>query len=156
MKLVIFLDITIILMISFILSRKTLHIFENIFLFFVTDILFLSYMAVLYNNTDFLELSQEIDLHIIFRLYEVINIPLLTIWYFNYLSALKNTFGKWVLTICYLFAVYAVEYLFLKWEVISYNGWNACLSIIGMILMLLIIGILKNIFKRTLRKEEIQ
>lgn len=67
MKLVIFLDITIILMISFILSRKTLHIFENIFLFFVNDILFLSYMAVLYNNTDFLELSQEIDLHIIFR-----------------------------------------------------------------------------------------
>ncbi|EIJ78249.1 hypothetical protein PB1_11834 [Bacillus methanolicus PB1] len=62
MELVIFLDITIILMIGFILSRKTLHIFENIFLFIVTDILFLNYMAVSYNNTDLFELLSIIGM----------------------------------------------------------------------------------------------
>lgn len=130
MELAIFLDITIILIISLILFQKTLHLFENIFMFLVTDIVFMNYMGVLYDNTKILELSAKIDHLIIFHLYEVIVIPILTVWYFNFLYALKDSFRKWMLTIYYLFTVYAVEFLLLKWEVFHTKaGMQACHSL---------------------------
>lgn len=156
MKLLLFFDITIIFLISFFIVRKRLHVFINIFTFMVLEFLIASYFAVLYVNLKAWEVANSTDLFYIFRIYEVILMPLLYISYFNLIDALKNRYIKFGLSIVLIGVLYGIELLLVHWKVIVYKEWHFWQSIVSLFLILLISNILQVIFGHILRKEGIQ
>lgn len=96
MKLVIFLDLTILLILFIFLFKKSLYILENIFIVLLYAFLFSIYYAILLTNTQVWDLSKTKELSIIFRIFEVAVMPLLILMYLNILAVIRHSIIKFL------------------------------------------------------------
>lgn len=156
MKLVIFLDITILLILFIILFKKTLHIMENIFIILVLELFFSIYYAILSTNTKVWSLSKTKELIIIFRLLEVFVMPLMILLYLNLLAIIKDSKKRFIFSILYVFILYLIENLLVQWRVINYIDWNMWQSIIAITVLLFVSTLLQKGFMGIMKREEIR
>ncbi len=155
MQLLLFLNLTIIVLIAFFSTHKNLNILENIFLFLFIELIFNSYIAVLYINFSNWEIGASKDSTIIFRLWELVLVPLLYVWYFNFVATFKRKFVKLYITLFFIGSIYMLELLLARLKVITYKNWQPELSILCISLILLLTYFLKHLFHNRLRNEGI-
>ncbi|MCJ7842474.1 hypothetical protein MUB24_16520 [Lederbergia sp. NSJ-179] len=151
----ILLNIMILLIVVFFIVKKRLNLLENLFIFMIQEFLITSYFSVLYINLKVWKITESHELFIIFRLYEIITIPLLHLTYFNLLVTIKSRLTKLIFTILFVAILYGVEFLLVKGKVIHYNEWHFWQSLLIISFVLLISYLLQLSFKQVLRKEGI-
>jgi hypothetical protein len=154
LKEVIFFNILLFLLIAFFIKKKKLHPFENIFLLFVLEFIITGYVGILQINLQVWEISEKVNLYLIFRLNEVIVTPLLYIWYLNLMGSRKrNILEGFKISAVFVSRIYSLEFLLIKWNVIVYKNWNTWqpLFIISFIMVLSYFLLLS--FRKLLSKE---
>lgn len=156
MKLTIIIDVAIILLVSFFILKKRLHLFENIFILMVLELLVTSYCAILYINLDVWTVTNDTELFIIFRVYEAVLYPFIWLWYLNLLPIMKSRLTSWLLTGVFVGVQCGVERWMTVWNVITYKGWPFGLSFIVQILVVVIVNMTLSWYRNLLRKEGIR
>jgi len=145
MKLSFFIDVAMVILISFCLLKKNHNRFENLFMLMAAEFVLLCYYAILYINLDLWTISKGTERFIIFRIYEVFFIPLLFLLYFNLLPLLKKLFSQFGLTVLFIGIILAVELWMVEWKVIMYKNWHAWQSLItSLFLIILLRALLKG------------
>ncbi|MRG86121.1 hypothetical protein [Salinibacillus xinjiangensis] len=155
MEHVVFFDLIIGLLIATTVINKRLNILENIFILITLEFIITGYVAVLTINLGLWEMAKNAEPYTILRLHEIIILPVLYLWYFNLLDAFKSLLGKSVLTLGALLIFYGSEYLLVRWNVITYNSWNAWYSIFVLFGVIIFIQLLRRGFKHRMLKEGI-
>lgn len=155
MSLVIFICITIVLIMAFYLSPKTMTILQNTYVFMLGIFLFTCYCSVIYVNLKLWKLSDHVPNYILFRVYQMIVIPMLVVWYCNWKDKTRKKY-IWIRTVIFTTVMYFLERLLLGWNVISYTKWNGLLSFFAFLLLLFVIVNLNKWFTIVLRKEGIR
>lgn len=155
MKLSTMLDASVILIITFILLKQKLHSLENIFIFFILEFVITSYCAILYINLKKWGIADNIELFIIFRVYEVIILPILFLLYFNIIHRI-NQLLKCMITVFFIGILYLMEWWVRMWDVITYNNWHFWESLIVEVFILFLVSSLLRLFRNQLQKEGIK
>ncbi|GGB46412.1 hypothetical protein F3157_10750 [Virgibacillus dakarensis] len=150
-----FVYLTILYIIAFSVSGKKLNVFENLFIFMVLEFLITSFSAILYVNLQVWDITGSLELFFVYRLYEVIVLPLLYLTYFNLLAAIRGRLWKVMFTFFSIAVIYGTELLLVKGEIIAYRDWSFWQSLIVISLVLFSTYILYRWFRRVLRKEGI-
>ncbi|MDC3414998.1 hypothetical protein NC797_15265 [Aquibacillus sp. 3ASR75-11] len=145
--------LSILLIMSFFVTKKKCNVLENIFLFCVLEFVFTSYFAILYINHNFWEITKSIEWFIAFRIYEVIIVPLLYMFYYNLIPKLQTKLSKVVYTLLFVGILYGNEYILVKWGVIVYSNWNAWQSILFLSIILTSVYFLLLGFRHILKIE---
>jgi hypothetical protein len=155
MSLVIFICVTILLIMSFYFLPKTMNILQNTYVLMLAIFLFTCYCSVIYVNLEFWKLSNHVTHYILFRIYQLIVIPILVVWYCN---GKNKKMKKYFLirTVCFSLAMLLLERLLISWNVITYAKWNGLISFFAYLILLLVISILNHWFTVVLRKEGIR
>jgi hypothetical protein len=155
MSLVIFICMTILLIMSFYFLPKTMNILQNTHVLMLAIFLFTCYCSVIYVNLEFWKLSNHVPNYILFRIYQLIVIPILVVWFCN--GNNKKTKKYFLIrTVCFTLAMFLLERLLIGWNVITYVKWNGFISFLAFLLLLLVIFILNHWFTVVLRKEGIR
>jgi hypothetical protein len=155
MELSIFISLTIFLVLSFIVKKLKLTLFENLFLYIMLEFLMTSYCAILYINVDVWTVANKTGLFIIFRLYEAIVYPVVWLWYFNLKPQSGSKRSKWMLAVLFVGIVCVVEKVLVLLDVITYKNWQVWQSVLVQILILLASSFLLTWFQTILKKEGI-
>jgi len=156
MKLFLFLDITIIFFLSFVIAQKRFHVLITIFNFLVLEILITCYFGMLDINYNLWEVSKNTQLIFILRTYELFLSPLLYVWYFDLLSSIRTLLSKIILTFLLLGVFWGFEVLFVKWRVFSFNDWQYWKALLSYLGILLISYPFQKWFQFILEKEGIE
>ncbi|MDN3019599.1 hypothetical protein PH210_25880 [Paenibacillus sp. BSR1-1] len=155
MKLTLIIDAAIILLVSYYIMKKRLHLFENIFILMILEFLVTSYCAILYINLDVWTIANDTELFIIFRVYETIIYPFIWLSYFNLQPFFKSALSKWIWTGLFVGIQSVVERWLVEWDVITYKGWPFWLSFILQTLIVLIVHLALAWYRNLMRKEGI-
>ncbi|MGG3466180.1 hypothetical protein ABES02_01130 [Neobacillus pocheonensis] len=153
MKLTIIIDVAILLLASFCIKKKRLHLFENLFILMILEFLVTSYCAILYINLDVWTVTNETVPFIIFRIYEAIIWPFVWLLYLNLLPNMKSRFSKWILTGIFVGIQSGIERWLVEWEVITYKDWPFWHSIILQVLVITLVNMALSWYRNLLRKE---
>ncbi|WP_335443604.1 hypothetical protein [Neobacillus drentensis] len=156
MKLTLIIDAAIILLVSYYIMKKRLHLFENIFILMILEFLVTSYCAILYINLDVWTIANETELFIIFRVYETIIYPFIWLSYFNLQPIFKSPLFKWIWTGLFVGIQSGVERWLVEWDVITYKGWPFWLSFILQTFIVLIVHLALAWYRNLMRKEGIR
>lgn len=142
MKLSFFIDVWMIGLISFCLLKRKRNKLENLFILLMAEFLSTCYFAVLYINLDVWTIAKSVELFIIFRLYEVLLIPLLFLFYFNLLAIVEKQLAKMGLTVLFIGILLGVECWLVTWNVIIYTNWQVWKSMLVFLFMTVIFSVL--------------
>jgi len=153
MKLTMTIDAAILLLVSFFIMKKRLHLFENLFILMILEFLVTSYCAILYINLDVWAVTNGTQLFIIFRVYEAIIYPVVWLLYLNWLPIMESRLSKWILSGSFVGIQSAVELWLVEWNVITYKDWPFWYSIIVQILVISIVHMALSWYRNLLRKE---
>lgn len=154
MKLSLFIDVSVILLISVVMFKKKLPLLENIFIVMILEFLVSSYCAILYINLDVWEVANGTELFIIFRVYEAIMNPFIWLLYFNLLPMMVSRMSKSIVTLFFVGVQYAVEQWLVRWGVITYRGWHFWQSLFVQLMVLAITSLCLMLYRRILQKEK--
>lgn len=152
MELSLFISLTIFLLLSFIVKKQKLTLFENIFIYIIIEFLMTSYCAIFYINVDVWTVANKTGLFIIFRLYEAIVYPVIWLWYFN---IMPKRGAKWLLAIGFVGIECMVEKALVLLGVITYKDWQVWQSVLVQLFVLLLTSVLLTWFQSILKKEGI-
>jgi hypothetical protein len=148
----IFFSLTIILMISFVVTKKNLHLFEIFFMWMIINLIhhnFLTVIAVNLRMFDFAEHKANYWTLVFFR---VFLIPLLIIWYFD--STLSvNPYKKWAWLPVGILILAGVEYLSDVLNVFRHTHWKFWWSFIEWFVIFLLVNYSWIWYRNLLRKE---
>ncbi|QHS22412.1 hypothetical protein GWK91_05345 [Virgibacillus sp. MSP4-1] len=149
-------NVSLLLLIASISTKKTLNILENSFLYLVLVFFVTGYTAVYYINLKLWSVADDPQLFLILRLYEVVMIPVLCLWYFNLLEVCKSWGSKGVLTTFMTGILGMVQLVMTNWGVIQYKNWQFWQSIVTFLVLLLVVRMLHVWFQSKLLKEGIK
>lgn len=155
MKLNLILNTTIVFLMMFILARKRLHVFINIFIFMLLEFTITSYFAILSINIKAWELPEQTELILIFYIYEVILLPFIYLWYFNLNEVIQKKWLKAMLIVVLVGVLSLLEYLLVVWEVITYINWHLWQSLLAFIMICIVMKYLQRGFIQILQREGI-
>ena len=155
MKLSIFLYFVILLLVSFTIMKRKLHLLENIFLYIIVVFVMTTYSAALYVNSSLWEISVNKDLFVIFRIYQAFGYPFIWILFFNGLPGRETPVYRWSYTVIFICAQLALEQWLVQWKVIIVDGWSLFGSLVIQSFVLFFTAIALKWYRRLLRKEGI-
>ena len=138
---------------TFVLKKKKLHIYENVFLYFVIVFLITTYYAILYVNIEVWEVSSKNSYFFIFRVVQLITLPLFLTWYFNILGQVRTLYIKGAFSLFVVAIAYVLEYILVQFKVIIYKDWSWWQSLVFIVLILLLTNLFYKVFRNILRKE---
>lgn len=156
MKLLLFLDRMILVLVAFSMAKKRLHLFTNVFNFMLLEFIITSYFSVLSINLKDWELSDCSEFVLIFYLYEVIFLPLLYIWYFYLIVTTQKHWKKSIMTIGFIGLLLGVESILVKWKVVTYIDWQSWQSILAYATILSVSYFFQRGYEHLLRREGIR
>ncbi|WP_413306804.1 hypothetical protein AA0X95_06440 [Bacillus sp. 1P10SD] len=155
MELSIFISLTIFLVLSFVVKKQKLTLFENMFLYIIVEFMMTSYCAILYINLDVWHVANKTGLFIIFRIYEAIVYPAIWLWYFNLHPQRVSMLSRLLLTVLFVGIECVVEQGLVRLGVISYKDWQVWQSVLVQIFVLGLTTVLLTWFQAILKKEGI-
>jgi len=154
MELVLFLNFTILLLLLYCLINKKLHPLESIFIILIVEFIISTYFAIVTVNKEFIEISNKSYLLILFRVHEVITLPIIILLYFNGYALLKTKIMKWFSNVLIIVLLILIEEVIKYWEGITYLQWNVWRSGLFYIFLVLTTSVLLKAYSTILRKEE--
>jgi hypothetical protein len=148
----IFFAITVIVNLSYAVSKKTLHLFEIFFIWMVSNIIHHNFMTIFALNMEMINFNSNSTSYWTMALIRLFLIPILIIWYIDKTQDPKNK--KILKNLLILIPLLiGVEYLATLLDVYDFKKWNLLFSIIEWGAILLVITFLSTCFKNILRKE---
>lgn len=153
LELLFHINLSIVLLIAFIATKKKLTILENIFMILLLEFILSSYYAVLYVNLGLWEVSKESGLYACFVLYEIAVVPIVYMFYYNKVVFMKSVWIKMTFTIVTIGAIYIAEVLLIYMGVVTYKSWYMWQSLVGIFLLIVLFGFILYGFQLLLKWE---
>lgn len=123
-------SITLLILISFCVTPKKLHIFEIIFIWLVVWLLLHPLSWIIYVNLAWIKVSTKLGNFWTFAIDRLILIPLLIVFFFEITLRLKQKSAKWTILTVAVLILMVNEYALLKMDVFQNVKWNIIYSFI--------------------------
>ncbi|WP_226037776.1 hypothetical protein [Aquibacillus saliphilus] len=153
MELILIINISVILLIAFFVLNKKVSTLENIFLLLISEFVFSSYCAIIDINFDLWMIDSRMNFFINFKIFEIIILPLLIISYFNLITLFTLWWKKFIFLLVAIAVFYSLEWLLVKWSVITYKDWHPVQSLMAYAIILGLVYISYVVFRRVLMKD---
>jgi hypothetical protein len=150
-----FLSMTLILVISFVLISKKNNPLVFFFVLMCMEYLFTSFISVIVDNENLWKVSKEPWHFLMFRISEVIIIPLMLLLYLEIDRRLSTAAKRLLLIIAATFIMVGLERTLPILDMMKYVNWKLWASFLTWFLFLAITSMLGRIFCRILYKEGI-
>ncbi|WP_102347282.1 hypothetical protein [Bacillus sp. Marseille-P3661] len=148
----IFFALTVIINLTYAVSKKNLHLFEIFFIWMVTNIIHHNFMTIFALNMEMINFNSHSTSYWTMALIRVFLIPVLIIWYIDKIQGAKNR-ENWIMLFILIPLLIGIEYLANLLNVYDFVKWNLFYSIIEWVVILLLISYLSTSFRKILRKE---
>ncbi len=149
----IFFALTVIINLTYAVSKKNLHLFEIFFIWMVLNIIHHNFMTIFALNMEMIHFNSNPTSYWTMALIRVFLIPVLIIWYIDKTQGANNRNNWIILFILLPPLLIGIEYLANLLDVYDFVKWNLFYSTIEWVVILLIISFLSTIFRKILRKE---
>jgi len=147
----IFFALTVIINLTYAVSKKNLHLFEIFFIWMVTNIIHHNFMTIFALNMEMINFNSSSTSYWTMALIRVFLIPVLIIWYIDKTQGTKNR-KNWMILFILLPLLIGIEYLANLLNVYDFVKWNLFYSIIEWVAILLLIYYLSTSFRKILSK----
>lgn len=147
-----FFALTVIINLTYAVSKKNLHLFEIFFIWMVTNIIHHNFMTIFALNMEMINFNSHSTSYWTMALIRVFLIPVLIIWYIDKIQGAKNR-EYWIMLFILIPLLIGIEYLANLLNVYDFVKWNLFYSIIEWVVILLLISYLSTSFRKILRKE---
>jgi hypothetical protein len=150
----IFFSLTIILAVSFAVTRKNLHTFEILFMWMVIIIIHHTFVTIIAVNLKLIDFADHPENYWALVFNRVFLIPLLITWYFDAMVA-RRPFKKWLWLPIGILILSCSEY-FAEWlGLYTYTRWKLWWSLIEWAVIFLLIHFSWLWYRSLLRKEAV-
>ena len=153
MILPVFLSIMILLLISFCVTSKELHLFEIIFLWFTVCLISQTVSWILIVNLDLLSVANGRSYFILHAIEKIIIDPLVTITFFDWSKRISHETWKYVFFALTPFALMLIEYIYIWAGVLEKKHWNIGYSFIEWVFLIAVAYRLWQQYRKKLVKE---
>jgi hypothetical protein len=150
-----FISMTLILIISFILVSRKNNLLLLIFVFMCIEYLFTSFISVIVDNENLWKVSENPGQFLMFRVAEVVIFPLMLLWYLEMEKLLKTSTKRLVLKVIATLILMGIERILVMLDIMKYSKWQLWASFLTWFLLLSITIVLGKIYSRLLQKEGI-
>lgn len=148
----IFFALTVIINLTYTVSKKNLHLFEIFFIWMVINIIHHNFMTIFALNMEMINFNSNSTSYWTMALIRVFLIPVLIIWYIDKTQGARNR-KNWIMLFILIPLLIGIENLANLLNVYDFVKWNLFYSIVEWVVILLIISFLSTSFRKTLRKE---
>lgn len=148
----IFFALTVIINLTYAVSKKNLHLFEIFFIWMVLNIIHHNFMTIFALNMEMIHFNSNPTSYWTMELIRVFLIPVLIMWYIDKTQGSNNR-NNWIILFILLPLLIGIEYLANLLDVYDFVKWNLFYSTIEWVVILLIISFLSTIFRKILRKD---
>jgi hypothetical protein len=152
-KLAGFISLALILINTIFTYKKKTPILTLIFVGLVIEFLFTSFISVIVDNAELWKVSKSPKDFIIFRLVEVIVIPIVMLFYLEIFSSKISVKFKMIYAVIWVLVLFCVERLLISLDIFEYTGWKMEWSIAVWFLFLFLIIVTQQLFNKILRSE---
>ena len=149
----IFIAITLLLMISFCVTSKRMHIFEIFFLWMIIWLITHSIAWIVLVNLKWLKLSTDLGNFWTETLGLLILYPILVIWFFDISMLIHHTVKKYALLLLAILTIASVEFCFILLDTIIEKNWNFSYSFIKWAFIVSVSYFLWRWYRKKLCKE---
>ena len=149
----IFIAITLLLMISFCVTSKRMHVFEIFFLWMISWLITHSIAWMVFVNLKWLKLSTDLGNFWTETLGLLILYPLLVIWFFDISMLIHHKVKKYALLLLAILIIASVEFCFILLDTIISKNWDFSYSLIKWSFIVSISYLLWQWYRKTLCKE---
>jgi hypothetical protein len=154
MKLSIISSFAILLVVSYLVTPKRLHIFERLFVWLLFQFIYFLYLGTVTTNLKNLVMPESNSLYVSYIIFNAIIIPLVILWYLEFLHRLQSLFAKIVITIFWVGVMVSFEYIASSLHVFYRQPvWELWWSVIIWSVFLLIAYISDLIVKKMMKDE---
>jgi hypothetical protein len=152
-KLTCFISFALILLNTFFSLKKLTPLLTLIFLWLVIEFSFTSFISVIVDNAKLWEVGKNPKDFVIFRVVEVVVIPLLMLFYLEILNYIKVLKVRIIFTLTWILLLFGMEYSLVKFKVMKYVNWQIGWSFVTWFLFLMFIFMIQLLFNKILKKE---
>lgn len=150
----IFFSITVIMNISYAVSKKSLHLFEMIFIWMVINIIHHNFMTIFSLNMGLYDFGEHPTQYWTMALTRVFLIPLLIIWYLDRSLIGGRPHNKWIWLPVGISILVGIEYLANVLHVYSFNHqWNLWWCFVEWFVIFLLVNYSWKWFRKLLGRE---
>jgi hypothetical protein len=149
----VFLSIMLLLLISFCVTSKELHLFEIIFLWLTISLLSQTVSWMLIVNLDLLSIAKGRSYFFLHAIEKIIIDPLVTITFFDWSKRISHETWKYVFLVFTPFALILIEYIYIWTGVLEKKHWNIGYSLIEWFSLIAVSYRLWPLYRKKLGKE---
>jgi hypothetical protein len=139
--------------ISYVVSKKNLHLFEIIFIWTVVNIIHHNFMTIFALNMGLFNFGQDLVHYWTMALNRVFLIPLLIVWYLDRSLEEGRPHKKWAWLPAGISILVGIEYLANALHVYTFNQWKLYWSFAEWLIIFLIVNYSWIWFRKLLWKE---
>lgn len=147
-----FFSLTVILLISFVVTKKKLHLFEIMFMWMIVIIIDHNVLTVTALNMGIVDFSDRPANYWSLALIRIFLFPLLIVWYFD-TTLSEKPFRKWAWLPLGIVTLTGLEYLADVVNVCKHTRWNLWWSFIEWFLIFMLVNYSWIGYRNLLRKE---
>jgi hypothetical protein len=152
-KLAGFISLSLILINSIFTYKKKTPILTLIFVWLVIEFFFTSFISVIVDNAEYWKVSKNTKDFIIFRVAEVIVIPIVMLFYLEVIHAKISGKFKMMFAVIWILLLFCVESLLVSLDIFNYTKWQIGWSIGVWFLFLLLVLLTQSLFNKILSRE---
>ncbi|TJY41808.1 hypothetical protein E5161_11430 [Cohnella pontilimi] len=152
MVLSIFFSLTMIVGITYAVTKKNLHIFEILFLWMIILIIHHNFVTITTVNLHLFRFADRLPFYWTIVFERVVLIPLLIVYYFDRM-VVRRPYQKWVWLPFGILLLTGLEYLTVNLDLFSYERWKFWWSPIEWLVLFLLVHYSWLWFRSRLRKE---
>jgi len=148
----VFLSIMMLLLISFCVTSKELHLFEILFLWFTVCLISQTISWMLIVNLELLSVANGRSYFILHAIEKIIIDPLVTITFFDWSRRVSHATWKYVFLVLAPFALILVEYIYIWAGVLEKKHWNIGYSFFEWVFLIAVAYMLWQLYRKKLVK----
>jgi hypothetical protein len=152
-KLAGFISLALILINTIFTYKKKTPILTLIFVFLVIEFFFTSFISVIVDNAELWKVSNNPKDFIIFRVVEVIVIPIVMLFFLEILHSKISVKFKMIYAVIWVLMLFCVESLLVSLDIFNYTKWQIGWSITVWFIFLLLVILTQSLFNKILRNE---
>lgn len=150
-----FISVTLCLCIFFFTLRKRNHPLTLIFILMINEFVFTTFISIVVDNEERWKVTEEVKHFIMFRIVEVVLIPLILLLYTEWLLRSNSTWRKALITFLWIVLLLFVEFAAIQGNIYQHKRWEYWMSFILWFTLLFLTAFSQVVFQKLLRREGI-
>jgi hypothetical protein len=148
-----FISLALILINTIFTYKKKTPILTLIFVCLVVEFFFTSFISVIVDNAELWIVSKNTKDFIIFRVAEVIIIPIIMLFYLEVLHSEISVKFKMIYAVIWVLMLFCAESLLVSLDIINYAKWKMEWSLVVWFIFLVLVIVTQTLFNQILRSE---